>query len=326
MVLFGLTDAHDVAVVEIGTNTRGEVRTLTEMAQPNIGVLTLIDVEHAEGLGTIDDIEREEGDLLRGLTPSGSAIANADDSRAMRQLGACPVGDKTSYGTQEGADYRIVGRESPGLGVARLSLERPGLGHRETIALDVPLLGVPGALAIAAAVAVADRVQGAPVSPALLAEAFLVHRPGEPGRLRALALADGTVVLDDTYNANPASIRAAIAAAQEIAAQRDARLVLVLGEMRELGGESAAEHDGIGAAIAASGAGTLIAVSGEAARFVEPARAVGIDAEFVPDSDAAFLMVRERVRPGDVVLVKASRGVRAERVVDGLIAQKGRAP
>jgi UDP-N-acetylmuramoyl-tripeptide--D-alanyl-D-alanine ligase len=136
-------------------------------------------------------------------------------------------------------------------------------------------------------------------------------------------LSDRTVVLDDSYNANPASIRAAVATAREIADDRGARLVLVLGEMRELGAESESEHLGIGKDVAASGAAALIAVGGEAARFVPEASASGVDASFAEDSELAVALVLSRVRPGDVVLVKASRGVHAERVVEELIRAKG---
>jgi UDP-N-acetylmuramoyl-tripeptide--D-alanyl-D-alanine ligase len=138
-------------------------------------------------------------------------------------------------------------------------------------------------------------------------------------------LSDHTVVLDDSYNANPASVRAAVAAAREIADDRAVRLVLVLGEMRELGAHSSEQHELVGRFIGESGAASLIAVGGEALRFVAGAAALGVDAVFAPDSERAVTEVLARVRPGDVVLIKASRSVRAERIVEALIAAKGRA-
>ncbi|HVU04898.1 MAG TPA: UDP-N-acetylmuramoyl-tripeptide--D-alanyl-D-alanine ligase [Polyangiaceae bacterium] len=326
MVLLTLTQASTVSVVEIGTNVRGEVKLLTAIALPNIGVLTLVDVEHAEGLGTIDSIEEEEGDLLRGLPKNGTAIANGDDERAARQLARAPCRKKLTYGTRGTADYRILRRESLGLGGSRIVLERPRGRGRDTISLDAPLLGMPGALAIAAATAVADRVAGRNGALAdRLTQAFGSGKLGEPGRLRPVLLSDRTVVLDDSYNANPASVRAAVATAREIADDRNARLVLVLGEMRELGTESALEHDAVGRDLGASGAAALIAVAGEAKRFATQAASSGVDATFAPDSEHAVELVLSRVKPGDVVLVKASRGVHAERVVEGLIRAKGRA-
>jgi UDP-N-acetylmuramoyl-tripeptide--D-alanyl-D-alanine ligase len=325
MVLLGLGESHTVAVVEIGTNLRGEVQKLASVAQPNVGVLTLVDVEHAEGLGSLDDIEEEEGDLLRTLPKGGAAIVNGDDPRAVRQLLVAPARKKITYGTRGASDYRIVRRENAGLAGSRIAIERPRGRGRETVSFDVPLLGLPGALAIAAAVAVADRLAARSVPADRLVRAFSAGSFGEPGRLRPVELSDHTVILDDSYNANPASVRAAVSTAREIADDRGARLVLVLGEMRELGGEAAHQHDLVGREVSASGAAALVAVGGEAARFVPPAAALGVDATFAVDADRAAIAVLERVRPGDVVLVKASRGIHAERVVEELIRVKGRA-
>ena len=325
MVLFGLAAAHGVAVVEIGTNSTGEVKELTRIAAPNIGVLTLVDVEHAEGLGSLDDIEEEEGALLRGLLKTGTAIANGDDERAVRQLVVANAKKKISYGTRGAVEYRIERRESISLTGSRVTLERPRGRGRETIALEVPLFGLPGALAVAAAVAVADRVAARTVPLDRLASAFGRGPIGEPGRLRPVELGDHTVVLDDSYNANPASVRAAVAAARELADDRAARLVLVLGEMRELGAQSREQHELVGRDIGESGAAALVAVSGDAVSFVAPAQAQGVDAAFTADAERAVDDVLARVRPGDVVLVKASRGVRAERIVEALVRAKGRA-
>jgi len=243
----------------------------------------------------------------------------------VRQLLQATARRKLTYGTRGASDYRLVRREALGLSGTRIFLERPKGRGRETISLEVPLIGLPGALSIAAAVAVADRVSGRAVPAERLSAAFAGSALGEPGRLRPVELADRTVILDDSYNANPASVRAAVAAAREIADDRGARLVLVLGEMRELGAESARQHDLIGGELGVSGAALLVAVGGDAARFVPAAAAHGVDATFAPDAERAAADVLGRIRPGDVVLVKASRGVRAERIVEELIRVRGRA-
>ncbi len=215
MVLLGLAERHGVAVIEIGTNRRGEVRDLAAIAMPNIGVLTLVDVEHAEGLGGIDEIELEEGDLFRSLPKNGTAIANGDDERVVRQVLGASSKRKVTYGTRGAADYRIARREAVGLSGSRVAIDRPRGKNRETIVVECPLLGLPGALAIAAAVAVADRVAARVVPEERLVAAFRKGPLGEPGRLRPIELLDRTVVLDDTYNANPASVRAAMTVARE---------------------------------------------------------------------------------------------------------------
>jgi UDP-N-acetylmuramoyl-tripeptide--D-alanyl-D-alanine ligase len=314
LVLLGLSDEHRFAVVEIGTNAPGEVATLTRLAGPDIGVLTLIGIEHSEGLGDLDGIEREEAALLEGLGAKGIAIGNCDDQRVQQRLLAAPAAWRIQYGFAEGADVRGERRGAPGLARQRLGVKRPS----GALELELPLLGEAGAYAALAAVAVAEclapgALDGQAISRALAGA-------GEPGRLEAHALADGTVVLDDAYNANPASARSSLRTAQEIAAARSARLVLVLGEMRELGALSTREHAGLGTVIGESGAAALIAVSGDARFYLDGARASGMDTVFAADADAALAAARARVRPGDVVLVKASRGIRAERVVEGLIA------
>jgi UDP-N-acetylmuramoyl-tripeptide--D-alanyl-D-alanine ligase len=174
-----------------------------------------------------------------------------------------------------------------------------------------------------AALAVGEWVTGAALEPNLVARALA--GAGEPGRLSALELADGTVLLDDSYNSNPASMASSLSTAREIAAARKARLVLVLGEMRELGALAAAQHDAVGELASRSGAALLVAVAGEARRFLAPAQRAGLAARFAETAEQALGMLLSQLEAKDVVLIKASRGVRAERVVRGLVEAKGRA-
>lgn len=314
LVLFGLEARHRFAVVELGTNTPGEIARLMDVVVPDVSLLTLIDVEHTEGLGDLDGVEREEGDLFARLSPSAVAVGNVDDERVARCLERARVARKLGYGLGERALLRAVERSSRGLLGQTLRVQTPS---RE-LSLEVPLLGQAGAYAALAALSILDLL-----APEALAEPRALEqalaRAGEPGRLRPIELADGTIVLDDTYNANPASVLASIAAAAELAQVRVARLLLVLGEMRELGAAARDEHERVGRTLAESGAALVLGVAGHAERFVEGARAAGVDAEFAPDAERAAELLKERVRPGDVVLVKASRGVRAERVVESLV-------
>jgi UDP-N-acetylmuramoyl-tripeptide--D-alanyl-D-alanine ligase len=315
-VLFGLEPSQRFAVVELGTNTPGEIARLMAISEPDVSVLTLIDVEHTEGLGDLDGVEREEGELFSRLSPGGTAIGNVDDARVSRQLERAPVARTLGYGLREKGAVHVLERTERGLAGQRLRVALPS----GEIELDVPLLGDAGAYAALAALSVLSVLAPeALAEPAALSQALA--RAGEPGRLRPVELPDGTVVLDDTYNANPASVLASLAAARELTRSRGARLFLVLGEMRELGRASREEHQRIGAALAESGAVGVVAIAGDAALYVEGARAAGIDAVFCEDSTSAVAEVLDRVRPGDVILVKASRGVRAERVVEGLVRE-----
>ena len=322
MVLFGLKPEHRLAVVEVGTNLRGEVAQIARVCEPDLAIVTLIAVEHAEGIGDLDAIEAEEGDLLAALGASGTALVNGDDARCVRQLERSSAHRKLRYGTSPDADYRIVERRPAGQGGIWLRLARP---EGEPVELTTPLVGEPGALAVCAALAVAEQVIDGPLDVEAFARGLGHPTVVEPGRLVPIPLADGTLLLDDSYNANPASVQSSVRAARELAEQRGARLVLVVGEMRELGETSRGEHAQLGAWLAASGAELLVAVGGHAQLFVEPAEQAGIAACFAPDAAAAAKIATQRVQPGDVVLVKASRGVHSEQVVQSLREARGSA-
>ncbi|HEU4538049.1 MAG TPA: UDP-N-acetylmuramoyl-tripeptide--D-alanyl-D-alanine ligase, partial [Polyangiaceae bacterium] len=247
IVLLGLGPEHDAAVVEVGTSSPGEVAYGASLARPDVAVLTRVAVEHAEGLGGLDDIAREEGAIFEALGPEGVAIANADDEHCAAQLArvAAPR-RRVAYGRAAGADVRLLGREPRGLVGSRLRASLPSAAGDPPAehAFHTPLLGDAGAYATCAALAVAHALAPDALAGASLERAFApLARDREPGRLAPIALGDGTVVLDDTYNANLASVAAGLDAARELAAELGRRLVVVLGEMRELGPLAAAEHD-----------------------------------------------------------------------------------
>jgi len=323
MVLLGLKPEHSIGVVEIGTNAPGEVRALSAMARPDVAVLTLIGIEHSEGLGDLDGIEREEGEIWSGLGSEGLAVLNADDVRVQRTLQTTNHNRSLSYGYADGANYRLCSRTPNALGGSRLQIERRTSFAQDAISVETSLLGEAGAYATLAALAVGEWLGQAALDPVLVSRAL--SAAGEPGRLTPLELADGTVVLDDSYNSNPASVRSSLDTAREIARARSARLVLVIGEMRELGTLAAEQHAEVGGWLAESGAALLVAVMGDAERFVLPAQNAGIDASFCANAEQALEVLLSRLQPKDVVLVKASRGVRAERLVRGLVDAKGHA-
>lgn len=319
-VLFGIEPQHRFVVVEIGTNQLGEVEQLARTVEPEVGVLTLIGLEHTEGLGDIDSIEAEEAALLLQVPASGSVLFNADDFRVRRQALDAPAQTKIGYGRDASAAYRLLQRVTRDLHRAELEVERPA-GSR--VLLASPLLGEAGALAVLCAFAAAELCHGSLLDPAEF-NARLTSMPASPeGRLALSELGDGSVVIDDSYNSNPASVRSSLSVARELAEQRGGRLLLVLGEMLELGSLAASEHRRLGEELAAIPAAFVVAVAGHARELVPPARAAGIDAEFADTSERALNLVLERMQPRDVVLVKASRGVRAELVVRGIVAAKG---
>lgn len=314
MVLLGLEPTHQLALLEVGTNRSGEVAALTATCEPDVCVLTLIDLEHTEGLGGLDAIEREEAAILR--PEAELLLGNGDDERVARQLAAHP-GRSLSYGFRVDCDYCIEQAEITAACVSDIAVRRPN-GSRVSFAS--PFVGAPGALACAAALALAEHEARRALDGPWIEAALRRPEAREPGRLQPIELADDTLVLDDSYNANPASMRAALTVARRVADLRGARLHVVLGEMRELGPWSVSEHRKLRGFVAAARPESTTAIGGDARELLDGARATS----FTEDSNAAATAVLPHVQPGDVVLIKASRGVKAELVVQALIDARGR--
>ena len=321
LVLLGLGAEQRAAAVEIGTNAPGEVAALTELAQPNAGILTVIGIEHSAGLGSIERIEAEEASLFDRLGPGAAALGNLDDERVRRRLMGAKTRVRVGYGFGEGAEYRILWRDEGNVARSRLVVARP---DSEPLSVDNPFLGRPGAYAVAAAVAAAETALGSQLAPGAFELAFERLGGLEPGRLTPLELRNGVLVLDDTYNSNPASLKSSVATAHEVARARSGRLWLVLGEMRELGDESPRLHREAGETLLDFSAVCVISLGGEARWLLEPFERAGVPAHSL-ESYGAVQFLAQNLSPRDVVLVKASRGVRAERVVEGLIDKLGRA-
>lgn len=312
LVLLGLEPKHTHVVIEIGTNSPGEIRYGASITRPDVGVLTLVSCAHGEGLGTIEDIAREKGFLLEGVSTSGAAIANADDSRARGQLMRTRARDVYTYGRDAEADVVIASREAEGLASQRLSIRVAG----QPIEFGTPLLGEAGAYASAAALSVALAVSRGKLD-AQTAARGLSSMHAEEGRLAPRELPSGLVVIDDAYNANPASMTASIGAAAELAHKLRRPLVLVLGEMRELGMRSVAEHELLGAVARESGANRIVAVAGNARHLAEVAASGGAEARFVLDATAAVRAL-DGLTGKEVVLVKGSHSVGLDVVVEAL--------
>jgi UDP-N-acetylmuramoyl-tripeptide--D-alanyl-D-alanine ligase len=319
MTLLLLEEHHHLAVVEIGTSHRGEIVQLAAVARPEVGVLTLIAPEHTEGIGSLEDVADEEGDLFAALPPGGCAIGNGDDPRVAAQIGRTGAGRRILYGSGEGCTLRALSREPRGLAGSVVRISADG---GDSVEYEVPLPGEAGASAALAALAAARALLDVTAPPEALREALLRVAAVRDGRFAVETLADGTVLLDDTYNSNTGSAKSSLLTARELADHLGRRLVLVLGEMREMGPLAAQEHEEVARAAVAAGPAALVAVNGEAERFAAAAAAAGIPAAFFQTGDEAIPHVLETVRPGDVALVKASRGVRLETVSSALRAAR----
>lgn len=322
-VVFTLERRHRWAILEAGMSLRGEIESLASIARPDVAVITNIGVAHAEGVGgSRADVAREKGALYMSLGDDGWAIVNADDDAAMGQLRRSRARRALTFG-RSSADYRLLSVTSRGFDGARITYERPcevcASPHaKETLEVDSPLLGEASAIDFLAALAAVEAASGHAMDPASVQSAMsTLSNEGQRGDV--VRLADGAVLIDDTYNANPNSMHASLRMLAELAKQQGRRAVAVLGEMKELGTVSDEEHarvadsfDGVSLVV---GCGGKIDLALDRAR-VEVIKCVGID--------EAVKVTQSQVRANDVVLVKASRSVGAERVVAALCAARGK--
>jgi UDP-N-acetylmuramoyl-tripeptide--D-alanyl-D-alanine ligase len=312
LTLFGLGPGHALAVIEMGMNHAGEIGRLAAIAEPAVGIVTNAAAVHIEGLGSVDAVADAKGELYRGLPRDGVAVANADDARMLRQARAS--GRKlVTFGRDKGADVWVAEAASRGADgqMVRLSLR----GEKLKIAL--PLLGAHNAVnaAAAAAAGMVLGYGGAEIQRGLES----VKTVGR--RLRLERLPGGPTLIDDCYNANPGSMAAALTTLVDLARGEGKRPVAVLGDMLELGPVEAESHRALGEAAARAGVGLLALFGPRSQAGLAPARAGGIggDATFhTEDMGALTGWVRARVGPGDVVLVKASRGMKLERLVEAI--------
>jgi UDP-N-acetylmuramoyl-tripeptide--D-alanyl-D-alanine ligase len=314
-VALGVEAAHRFAVLEMGMSVPGEIAALAAIAEPDVAVVTNVALAHAGGVGgTLADVAREKGAIFAGLRADGAAVANADDAAVMGEVGRAGSAARVTFGDAPGADVRLVARAPLGHAGSRVTVRRAG---RDAIFV-VPIAGQAAAIDFLAALAAAEAAVGGPIDDGLVAAALAGVEP-LAGRMRVRRLGDGVLVLDDAYNANPASMRAALATLGEIDARRR---VAILGEMKELGPLAEREHAALGADVAGAGVGLLVSCGGLADAIARDAESRGVTVVLAGDAARAAGAAVERVLPGDAVLVKASRSVGAERVVEALEARR----
>jgi len=307
LTLFRLTSEHQWTVLEMGTSALGEIERLTEIAAPTVGIITNIGPAHLETLHGLDGVSRAKGELFAGLH-GGTAIINLDDPR----VASLPVANgvsKFTYGLAAAAQVRA---EAIGATTDAVSFDLLFREERVPVRLRVPgQHNVSNALAAAAAALVLE-------TPLDKIVAGLEKFVPIQGRMNFFPLPCGGVLLDDSYNANPLSVAAALSALAGLKGQ--GRRVAVLGDMLELGDEAAQLHQQIGTQAAAV-ADLLIAVGNFAAEICRGAAAGGLTAEqlvMVADAEQAVEYLHANQRSGDRILIKGSRGVKLDRVADAL--------
>ena len=313
-VALGIENRHRFGVFEVGMSVPGEIAAMARVVEPDVAVITNVGVAHAEGVGGArEDVGREKGALFEALAPAAIAIANADDPVAMAQTARTHARALT-FGTAKDASYPLLDRVSRGALGARVQIGRPA---GDAIELDFPLVGEAAAIDLCAALAAAEAAAQQPLDRDKAQEA-LTALPSLSGRGAVRVLDDGTCVLDDTYNANPQSMRAALASLREIAAPDRRRMVVVLGEMKELGAIAAEEHATLGDTIAQTGVAIAISCGGLMDRATERAAKGGVTTFTARSVDEAAQIALREVRSGDAVLVKGSRSIGTEAIVSAL--------
>ena len=311
MVSHGRTpNQYDLAVLEMGmSSATHELRRLVQITPPDVGVELMVAPVHLEYLGTIETVAAMKAELIEGLKPGGTAVLNADDKlvMAMKEKTDGPV---LTFGIQNPADVTATDIDASRFGLMRFRLRTP-LGEATA---ELPMTGQHNLMNALAASAVATAFK---IAPEQIARAL---KTAKPPRMRGevLRFADGFTVVDDSYNSNPRSL-VSMARTLAEASEGVKRRIVVAGEMMELGPQASEMHREAGREMARLGIDALWGVRGLAREMVGSARDAGLaSALFFESSDEVAEVLPGEIRAGDLVLVKGSRSVETDKVVNAL--------
>ena len=308
LMLLQLEPEHDIAVIEMGMSHAGEITALAKIAQPDIGVVTNVAPVHLEFFNSVSDIARAKYELIASLHAGGTTVLNADDEY-VSQFGRDFHGKVVLFGMKPPADVRAENIEHRGTAGSTFDLVVGGCRERTTL----PLAGTHNIYNALAAVAVGLE-RG--LSPSEAAGALASLAPADK-RGQVVQLGNITVI-NDCYNSNPKALDAMV---DTLAAMPARRRIAVAGEMLELGPAGEEMHRHSGRHMAEKKIDLLLGVRGLAQLMVEAARAAGMKAEFVASPEEAGEWLAREARAGDVVLLKASRGVKLEKALEKWTSQ-----
>lgn len=307
LTLLRLDRSHEIAVIEMGMSQAGEIDYLSGVAKPDVAVITNVGDAHIENLGSRENIFKAKCEIFNNLKRDGVAILNGDDELLCTLRQTVPF-ETVFCGSSDGADYRAENIDAARGSSIRCTAVTPG----QTYEMEIPALGRHMIYPALMAAAVGRRF-------GLTREQILEGiRCFEPTKMRMNVLRRGEniTILNDAYNANPQSMRAAIGVLSD---SRSAFKLAVLGDMFELGSLAPALHVGVGEYLGKAGIDCLVAVGELSAHMAAAAESAGVPAVFhCPDKGAAIPVLKEIVRPNSTILVKASRGMAMEELVDYL--------
>lgn len=312
LAIFGLSLEDHIGIFEMGMSAPGEIAEMCRIALPDAGVITNVAPVHLEFFDSLEAIARAKGELAEGLTTGGTLIYNADDPLVSSIAGRYS-GDKVSFGLSPAADVRAEGIEITGLIETRFRLVCEGVSRRAIL----PLCGTHYVMNALPGVALARRYT---IDIEQIIES-LRHLRQAQMRGQILHFREGFTVIDDSYNSNPRALTQMIGTLSRI--PRYSRRILIAGEMLELGKESETLHRECGGQAAESGVDIVVGVQGAAREIARGAVAAGMpltQVHFFTEVNPAIDFICRQVQPGDLVLIKGSRGVHLEKIVQALRA------
>ncbi|MFO7570466.1 MAG: UDP-N-acetylmuramoyl-tripeptide--D-alanyl-D-alanine ligase [Smithellaceae bacterium] len=313
--IFQLTARHDAAVLEMGTNTRGEIKRLTEIAAPDIGLITNIGPAHLAGFGSVEAVREEKGALWTTMKPTGCAVVNLDDE-SVGQLAQRWTGSRVTYSMSADADVTVKDIKKRGAKGVRFQLVCGGRSCR----IDMNIAGIHH-IYNAMAAAAAARAFGA--GHTAICEGLASFLPVR-GRMEIVALQNGAYLVDDSYNANPASVREALLTLRDLKSTH--RAFVFLGDMLELGEAAPEMHRKIGTLLGTTGVTAVFLQGDYAGNTASGALDGGLTEDQIIDIesvDASLDSLKKKLRKGDWVLVKGSRGMKMDRIAAGIRAAFG---
>ncbi|MEM7434595.1 MAG: UDP-N-acetylmuramoyl-tripeptide--D-alanyl-D-alanine ligase [Myxococcota bacterium] len=311
MTLFQLDASHGTAVIEMGTSQPGEIPRLAEIARPDAGIVTLASLAHTEGLGSVGAVADEKMALLRALGPEGVAVVYGDNEPLRKRAAVLEARRTLLYGRAAENDVRVLGWS-----VERERTLATMQVRGRSVSVSLRLLGEGAVLNAAGAVTVAYGLD-LPLEPIIAGMADVAPAAG---RLVPRKGVEERLVIDDTYNANPASVAVALSTAKAVADERRAPLVVLLGDMKELGTESAKAHQQVGSLVAEAEVFLFVGCGHEMHAAIDAANARGIDTLWFEDS-ADCAQLADRLPLNAVVLVKGSRSMQMERALAPLLEE-----
>ena len=314
LTLLNLTEKERVVVLEMGMNVPGEIRRLAEIAEPDVGLITNIEKVHLEGMGSLERIKEEKGELFRMMRKDGTILVNQDDPRVIDLATEYP-GQKITFGMDHPADVMAKEIRLKGAEGTSFTLVMEGV----SLEITLPLLGrhfVPNALSAIASASLfgieLEKVKEA-----------LEHLPPSPMRMEVLHPKEGITLINDAYNANPRSMELALEILSEM--RGEGRAIAVLGDMLELGDFSVEAHQQIGQRVEELSIDFLLALGEEAPVLIESAIRHGLDSEKARIAEShteAISTLKKMVRNGDWILIKGSRKMGMEKIAEGLMGRR----